>query len=179
MDTSKPFASLSQTLLARKGGAKPAIRPHFATSLNQDSLAHDSDHALDLDDDLEAGQSTQFDADIVPISREGEAPHGGVHYQQDRIVRSFAGNSANPKHGPKRGPVPERRSAFDHGRKAAFTLRLDEDRHLRLRLACTATGQSAQQVVTDALDKFLSDLPELAAPDFFAIAGELRRKRNN
>jgi hypothetical protein len=46
-------------------------------------------------------------------------------------------------------------------RKAAFTLRLDAQRHLKLRLACAITGRSAQQIVTKALDDFLNDLPEI------------------
>ena len=41
------------------------------------------------------------------------------------------------------------------GRKAAFTLRLDAERHLRLRLATAVTGRSAQQIVTGALDALL------------------------
>ncbi|HVF37274.1 MAG TPA: hypothetical protein VNA29_04965, partial [Sphingomicrobium sp.] len=45
--------------------------------------------------------------------------------------------------------------------KAAFTLRLDPSRHLKLRLACAVTGRSAQQLVTDALDQLLGDMPEL------------------
>jgi len=47
--------------------------------------------------------------------------------------------------------------------KAAFTLRLDADRHFRLRLACAVTGRSAQQIVTGALDQFLTTIPELEA----------------
>jgi predicted transcriptional regulator len=43
--------------------------------------------------------------------------------------------------------------------KAAFTLRLDPDRHLRLRLACAVTHRSAQQIVTEALDEFLTSIP--------------------
>ncbi len=45
--------------------------------------------------------------------------------------------------------------------KAAFTLRLDAQRHLKLRLACAVTGRSAQQLVTDALDELLGSMPEL------------------
>jgi len=48
------------------------------------------------------------------------------------------------------------------GNKAAFTLRLDGDRHLRLRLACAVNGRSAQQLVTHALDQLLGSMPELA-----------------
>ncbi len=45
--------------------------------------------------------------------------------------------------------------------KAAFTLRLDSDRHLKLRLACAVRHQSAQQLVTDALDALLGSMPEI------------------
>jgi hypothetical protein len=47
------------------------------------------------------------------------------------------------------------------GRKAAFTLRLDADRHLKLRLASAVVGRSAQQMVTEALDIFLASLPDI------------------
>lgn len=47
--------------------------------------------------------------------------------------------------------------------KAAFTLRLDPDRHLKLRLACALGGRSAQLLVTQALDELLASMPELDA----------------
>ena len=62
---------------------------------------------------------------------------------------------------PKRAPKP--RSAPGSKGKAAFTLRLDNDRHLKLRLACAVDGRSAQQLVTEALDRLLADMPELNA----------------
>ncbi|WP_438726279.1 hypothetical protein ACR9YC_08435 [Parasphingorhabdus sp. DH2-15] len=49
------------------------------------------------------------------------------------------------------------------GKRAAFTLRLDAQRHLRLRLACAIRNQSAQNMVTHALDEFLAGFPELDA----------------
>ena len=45
--------------------------------------------------------------------------------------------------------------------KAAFTLRLDQERHLKLRLACAVRNKSAQMLVTDALDAFLELMPEI------------------
>jgi hypothetical protein len=45
--------------------------------------------------------------------------------------------------------------------KAAFTLRLDSERHLKLRLACAVRHQSAQQLVTDALDALLGSMPDI------------------
>ncbi len=46
-------------------------------------------------------------------------------------------------------------------RRAAFTLRLDADRHLKLRLASAVSGQSAQQLVTAALDELLTKMTEI------------------
>ena len=45
--------------------------------------------------------------------------------------------------------------------KAAFTLRLDQGRHLKLRLACAVRNKSAQMLVTDALDALLESMPEI------------------
>ena len=154
-DESKPFASLSSALLARKGGAKPALRPALSPL-----AADDTPPASPIDVD------TAWQAEVVPITRMIDAPAAdSVRHQQERVVASFA-------EAPARVAKP-RRQAFARGGKAAFTLRLDEDRHLRLRLACTASNRSAQQVVTEALDRLLADSPELDA-----MATELRRKRS-
>ena len=62
-------------------------------------------------------------------------------------------------------PAPRRatRARSEPGQKgkAAFTLRLDPDRHLKLRLACAVDGRSAQMLVTAALDQLLATMPEL------------------
>ena len=55
-------------------------------------------------------------------------------------------------------PVPASRAA---GRKAAFTLRIEAERHLRLRLACAVQNRSAQQILTAALDGFLAEVPDV------------------
>ena len=45
--------------------------------------------------------------------------------------------------------------------KAAFTLRLDAERHLKLRLAAALERASAQSLVTRALDQFLAGVSGL------------------
>lgn len=55
------------------------------------------------------------------------------------------------------------RTALGSKGKAAFTLRLDPERHLKLRIACAVDGRSAQQFVTQALDELLAAMPELDA----------------
>jgi hypothetical protein len=67
---------------------------------------------------------------------------------------------------PLRKPQPmaanaKPRAAAGLKNKAAFTLRLDQDRHLKLRLACAVRNKSAQMLVTDALDAFLDSMPEI------------------
>jgi predicted HicB family RNase H-like nuclease len=69
-----------------------------------------------------------------------------------------------PKPSPKASAAePRLRAEPSVKGKAAFTLRLDPARHLKLRLACAVTGKSAQQLVTRALDELLASMPELEA----------------
>ena len=110
--------------------------------------------------------------------------------QRRAILESFDGEEEADTHPPASAalgradkaevvPLPRRASAAD-GRKAAFTLRLDGDRHLRLRLACAVTGRSAQQIVTGALDSALAAIPEIEAlaSRVPAKTGSARAKRN-
>jgi hypothetical protein len=84
-----------------------------------------------------------------------------------------------PKPKPQpRAPKPEpavvrtksQSSAKRDSRRAAFTLRLDAKRHLKLRLASTVKNRSAQQLVTAALDKYLAEIPEVEA-----LAAQVKR----
>ena len=102
---------------------------------------------------------------------QADSPEPEVIAQQRAIAESFAarGNrSAGPSPGARAGGQAaqagggrRRRRLATGGRKAAFTLRLDGERHLRLRLANAVTGRSAQQIVTEALDRFLASIPEV------------------
>lgn len=161
MNEPKTFASLSPTLLARKGGAKPAMRPqltpldHFADSLARQPDIEDLGwNDMGHDEEPEASEATggevlQFHAEHAPEPVASPVAPAVVR-QQANLARRVA------------APPVDRRSALDHGRRAAFTLRVDAERHLKLRLACTVKGRSAQQLVTEALDKLLGDLPDLA-----------------
>lgn len=72
-------------------------------------------------------------------------------------LRSLPGGAAT---GAPKASRPITKGKSD-GRKAAFTLRIDPDRHLRLRLACAVHGRSAQQLVMEALDSFLDAQPQV------------------
>lgn len=167
------FASLTPTLLARKGGAKPAMRPQLQP-LFHDSLARTIEDDLgwnDMGDDVDQDLVEPLSADVVPImpavaSAPMKAPRPAVVQQRDAIVERVVAKPQAAK------AAAERRSALAQGRRAAFTLRVDDERHLKLRLACTIRNRSAQQLVTEALDRLLADLPELGA-----LADQVASKR--
>ncbi len=167
MNEPKTFASLSPTLLARKGGAKPAMRPQLTPIGHfEDSLARQTDP-----EDLgwnDMGHDDEPDADDAPS---GEVVHLVPEHAPEPVASLVVRTEvARPEVVRQQvdlarrvaAPPIDRRSALDHGRRAAFTLRVDAERHLKLRLACTVKGRSAQQLVTEALDKLLGDLPDLA-----------------
>ncbi len=162
MTDSKNFASLSPSLLARKGGARPAMRPqlqpmqqfHEATARHyeDDPRWNDlgfNDHGEDYVAPLHQGEVVE----LKSYNADAPVPEPEVRRQQGQIADRV--KQANKRSKP-------RRSALADGRSAAFTLRLDADRHLALRLACTLANRSAQQLVTEALDSMIAELPDVA-----------------
>lgn len=174
MGQPKPFASLSSGLLARKGQAKPAMRPQGFSGFGAVSDAIDDLGWNDMGhNESQPGPAPVDLSPIPPVLRQREALSQEIEAAGPDPVRaqpvaappvsmpSPAIMPAPPKRASKRrggGPVEPR-----GGAKAAFTLRLDADRHLRLRLASALHHQSAQQLVTEALDSFLKTLPDVEA----------------
>ena len=193
MSEPKTFASLGPTLLARKGGAKPAMRPQLAPLTGMgggqaaaQAVAEDFEEELeDLgwndmghdEEDTLTHEAQVFSLTPSPANAEAEAESRVVDAvaraemaalagepevlrQQRDVVASIGGQHREPA----------RRRANDDGRRAAFTLRLDAKRHLKLRLASTVKNRSAQQLVTAALDNYLADIPEIEA-----LAAQVKR----
>jgi len=232
------FASLGPTLLARKGGAKPAMRPQIAPlvvdeaeagPLPEDKLedlgwndmgdesgaqivpisaavagpepvaAHNpivrrqqrrleervladavmtgpDNAAEEAPEDAfhegfdEAGESDSFDYAAFEAEAEAEAEH---EYDEagDYVAQDFVPEAPLPAPAPVPAPrAPARAPARASERRAAFTLRLDPERHLKLRLAATMQGVSAQVLLTEALDAMLSEFDDLDV-----IANHLKR----
>jgi len=238
------FASLGPTLLARKGGAKPAMRPQLPPlAADEQEIAQLADEQLEDLGWNDMGEASETGAEIVSIHT-GSAPHHAegahagpiVRRQQRRLeerlladaamtgangtdentyedededadwdaahdaVPAFAADDeydedegeegaldeaafaslaptpvAVPAAIPAAMPAPAPRAAMRspavrQGRRAAFTLRLDAERHLKLRLAATMQGVSAQVLLTEALDRLLAEFDELDS-----IAAKLKR----
>lgn len=208
MSDSKPLASLSSSLLARKGGAKPAMRRQ---GFSIPDPSHDQPE--DAQEDLgwnDMGYDVNPDHSDHPIADEDAAIHynplagaipetiPAVKQQQEEIAAKLGAQShrepeavshaieAQPAPVPlsisrevapiveqsttaEAVPVKQRdtkksrpaRKSRTRKAKAAFTLRLDPERHLRLRLATAVKNVSAQQLVTKAVDEYLRTIPEL------------------
>ncbi|MFA7585662.1 MAG: hypothetical protein WCY11_05625 [Novosphingobium sp.] len=240
MQEAKPFASLSPSLLARKGSARPAMRPqlqpmhqfHAATArqLDEDLGWNDMGHDIHAPGQEVESLSVGFAdtppalammaSEVVPIAPAVSVDLAAVSPPVPEVVRQraevaervaaivgplavvapviavapvqpeawkteapemeAAGREAvrpEPVMAAAKAPTRRRattsarRSALSEGRRAAFTLRLDVDRHLKLKLAATVVGRSAQQVVTEALDAFLANVSELDA-----LAAQVRKR---
>jgi hypothetical protein len=213
----KVFASLSSGLLARKGAARPAMRPQgfgqgggALEDLGWDDMGFEPPKAVAsplrdethdaFGEELEEQPLRNPVAALTPV----QSP---VHSQQAELAgRLSEADEEFSEEGedfdetaelyepedvpelppvvvdspvapvptvasvlPKPVPVPAARRAASpraapgSKAKAAFTLRLDPARHLKLRLACAVGGRSAQMLVTDALDALLDSMPELDA----------------
>ncbi len=237
-DTPKAFASLSSGLLARKGAAKPAMRPQgfgqmgaSLEDLGWNDMGFEAPKptvsAQERDEDHDAFGDTFADQPLrnpvaaltpspnsAPVTPASGLTPSPVHSQQAELEQQFGVPDDADDEGEEEvaeeyeaedvelalpsAPLVLGREAFglpatvdEHepapvalappaplvvvpaavqavvraapgsGPKAAFTLRLDAARHLRLRLACALTGRSAQMLVTDAVDKLLAEYPEL------------------
>ena len=122
MTESKPLASLTPSLLARKGAGKPT----------------EPSSTIGVIRPVEGGQSARGAPVDAGDHRGATMP--SVLADRDTLIDRVSKAMAN---------------------KAAFTLRLDADRHRKLRLACAVNGVSAQQFVTQALDALLEAMPEI------------------
>ena len=206
----KPFASLSSGLLARKGAARPAMRPQGFGQVGAglEDLGW-NDMGFEPPKPAQAEPDAEHDAfgEVIPShphNLAGLTPvESPVHNQQAEIAGRLSAYSPDeadeeeidetaelydpdaeleeieeldeapaavvvdpaPVAKPQPAPVARRqrkpRAAPGSKGKAAFTLRLDPDRHLKLRLACAVDGRSAQMLVTQALDRLLDEIPDL------------------
>ena len=176
---------LSSGLLARKGQARPAMRPQGFTG-GYASLAgplddlgwNDMGHAPEPTADIHALHAEDFgDDQTIAPPPEGVPPVLAQRHQlkqefeppvledaeavEPETVVSIAAPAAFEPRPVSVAAASRIAQATQHKTKAAFTLRLDQDRHLRLRLASAVSGRSSQQLVTEALDAFLESLPEV------------------
>lgn len=141
MSNARAFASLSASLLARKGGAAPAMRQQFSAAvadpLNDLGWNDLGDTASAAEPDSALLARKPATAKVVPL-----VPRAAPAASVSRQVNG--------------------RTVVKRSRPAAFTLRLDPDRHFALRQACALNGASAQGLLIAALDRLIDETPDLA-----------------
>lgn len=158
--SSKPMASLSSGLLARKGQARPAMRSQGFGGFAGTPQAGD-----DLGwNDMGPSEGPAPEPAPPVLATEAAVPAGPVPpvLVQREALAARIGSPAATKSVSVATATRIRRETRQGG-KAAFTLRVDADRHLRLRLASAITNRSAQDLVTEALDALLAAVPEVEA----------------
>lgn len=165
----------------------------------QDDLGW-NDMGYDVDPDPTAPMDYDHDAGYNPLANAVPEVKPEVKIQQDRIAEQLhvqaeeaaaiyqdiaeaapvapivavvpSASVAKVASVPSIAKTP--RAAPGSKEKSAFTLRLDGERHLRLRLACAVSNRSAQQLVTAALDAFIDSMPEIGA-----LASQLPATKRN
>lgn len=144
------FASLGPMLLARKGTAKPAMRAQLGEGARMAELSDDLDDLANSQDALgwnDMGEDVPAATSVVTLP---------VANKRQPITPAKIASESKPS-----------------GKRSAFTLRLDAERHLKMRLASTMQNCSSQTLVTQALDAFLADIPELDT-----LAAQMRHTNN-
>ncbi|RMF12162.1 MAG: hypothetical protein D6763_01455 [Alphaproteobacteria bacterium] len=194
----KKAARLSSSLLARKGFASPAAAvPMFGKAHHYGQTSHHHirdvvyDHVdpeqVDLDPDL-AGDSAQprhedgdsfvrrIEKGLKSLRRAAEgdeknddALSPAVEPAQKARSSATKSEKTGSKKTSKTGSVPEGCCQGKPSRKrVAMTLRLDQQRHLRLRILSAHINRSSQDILTEALDRFLDQfahMPEMRQCD--------------
>lgn len=161
MGETNSFASLTPRLLARKGGAKPAMRRQVQPISDCPvELAAVAQEDLGWNDMGEDAAPVPVLAEVVELDRAASSRKVAtprIVAQQNELAQRIESR-----------PKADLRAA---GRRAAFTLRIDEERHLQLRLASTVSGRSAQSLLTEALDRMLDEMPDIRS-----LANNVRKR---
>jgi len=169
-DGTKPFATLTPTLLARKGGARPAMR-------RQTKSLHDFNEATaremfddlgwnDMGEDAQEGNEEtvepKYSAQVVPIaidsSNEPLVSNSSKPARQQAVKAANRSDQASEDEDDD-GVGEDKKSSGK--RQSSVTLKLDSQRHLKLRLAATVLERSAQEILIEAFDNYFADMTEI------------------
>lgn len=168
MQLIKPTAALSASLLARKGQARPALRPSLPLGLDEATPGTEGPVVLPTPKQVDR-------IDVRALLTPANAPANTI----DEAYEDETLDDLPPARETSRAPalpvamtvadavtastpvMPVARAAAGSKGKSAFTLRLDPERHLRLRLSAAHQHRSAQALMIEALDTYLQQCTPL------------------
>lgn len=186
----KRAASLSASLLARKGQAEPALGhrspSHTLDDEKQPALPHGTSEAPENSPMADenpvrqalaeaSGRLGNAVATSPPVKTTDAALpetenglEGGIDEIIQRAIERGIASASSKFSGDRRAPVNrnggDAAQSADAARKKApvgsheriaMTVRLDHDRHLRLRVFAAHVNRSSQEILTAALDSYL------------------------
>jgi hypothetical protein len=152
----KAAASLTGSLLARKGAAYPAA--YSAPS------AAPSEPPADSDSESQPQRAYNDPRVIASAPPQPAAPAAeGPQLQDGRFASDSPDSVAPDKAAP--APLPAEAGedalsipqAMDKMGRVRLSVRLDPDRYLRVKMASARTRWSAQDIVIEALDRYFGD----------------------
>jgi len=166
MSSVKKEARLSGILLARKGSALPAHTDHKLTmqaveecqnqseaqSARQEIKTDQLDHSLLVEAVKEINDVTkrQYNKVVSEVASqnyiEPEVEHEVRVKVSDRKISQLVNNDLKPASNKEQA-----------GKRIAMTLRMERDEHLKLRLHAAHSRKSCQDIISAALDMYLSE----------------------
>lgn len=179
----KAAASLTGSLLARKGAAYPAS--YSAPTPSSDSAPSDSAANRAYNDPRVIASAPP--APVAPSTLSSEpAPSHDEQLQDGRFVEGSGPSESAKANTPLAAESPSRTEpvvgsdaaegvglphAMDKMGRVRLSVRLDPDRYLRVKMASARTRWSAQDIVIAALDRYLGAKPGAASDDGDADSG--------
>jgi len=171
MNEPKPFAALTGSLLARKGAARPAMRPQISldwmTPMPAPEVPADgtAPEALPEIDTAWTDMGPEVELPVALVTESGPEAEvetdasGDEADTRPEVLRQIAqlASVLDRKRSAQRAANADVEQL--PGKKVAFTLRLDRRRHALLRACCTAEGRSAQALLVEALDRLVDATP--------------------
>ncbi len=146
MESTKPAAALSARLLITKGGARPGQRYD-----NEVTEVYQSRRRITLSAER-VRDTSDFNGTQVPSDDLNDDTAAMVQNIVADLPEVIAPAAPAWRDGDK---LPGARSLAGKAR-VAYTVRLDAQRHAQLRFTAAHQHRSAQQVMIDALDRYLS-----------------------
>jgi len=141
----KPVASLSASLLARKGEAMPAVA---ATLYNNPSLAWGDD----VDAKNYSHHAKRIDATPAPsvvTQQINGAPHS--------LVKKYLKRLPHKSSVEKPVSISKKNNNRQKGDSVALILNIEDENYMRLKYMAQTSGKTSQEIVRKAIERYLDE----------------------
>lgn len=149
MSTVKKEARLSGMLLARKGDAAPAHTDHKLTIQALDQFSAPNRSTDIIDEHKVNPVASQEWAEAVSEIAELTQKQSNAVVEPQEVVKQKVVKTTEKR-------VEKEKNVAKATKRIAMTLRMEQEDHLKLRLYAAHSRKSCQEIISDALDAYLS-----------------------